>query len=88
MNEEILQHSDESDHVGDDIKNHPLDDNQHNNATFIANHERNRGNPCEKEIKIRQSLCNQVTREIGQDETECTTCNKAKTNTISRSRNI
>ena len=45
MNEEILQHSDESDHVGDDIKNHPLDDNQHNNATFIANHERNRGNP-------------------------------------------
>ena len=45
MDEKILQHSDESDNVGDDIKNSPLDGNQRDNATFIANHERNLGNP-------------------------------------------
>ena len=44
-NEKILQHSDESDNVGDDIKNTPLDEIQRNNATFITNHERNSGNP-------------------------------------------
>ena len=43
-NEKILQHSNESDNVGDDTKNSPLDDNQRNNLTFMANHERNRRN--------------------------------------------
>ena len=41
----MLQHRDENDIVGDDIKKSPLDDSQHNNATFIANHEGNSGNP-------------------------------------------
>ena len=44
-NEKILQHIDESDIAGDDIKNSTLGDNQRNNATFIANHERNPRNP-------------------------------------------
>ena len=41
-NEKILQHSDESDNVGDNIKINisRLDNNQRNNLTFIANHER------------------------------------------------
>ena len=43
-NEKILQPSDGSDNVGDDIKSSPLDDNQRSNLTFIANHERNRRN--------------------------------------------
>ena len=44
LNEKILQLSDESDNVGDDIKSSPLDDNQRSHLTFIANHERNRRN--------------------------------------------
>ena len=43
-NEKILQLSDESDNVGDDIKSSPLDDNQQSDLTFIANHEGNRQN--------------------------------------------
>ena len=43
-NEKILQLSDESDNVGDDIRSSPLDDNQRSDLTFIANHERNRRN--------------------------------------------
>ena len=43
-NEKILQLSDESDNIGDDIKSSPLDDNQRSNLTFIANNERNRRN--------------------------------------------
>ena len=40
-NKIILQHcdGDESDNVGDEIKVSPLDNNQRNNLTFIANHE-------------------------------------------------
>ena len=60
----ILQHIHESDIVGD-IKNSTLDENQRNNAMFIANHDRNRGNPWEKETKIRQALWKQVTSKNG-----------------------
>ena len=43
-NEKILQLSDESDNVDDDIKSSPLNDNQRSDLTLIANHGRNRRN--------------------------------------------
>ena len=39
-NEKILQNSDESDNIGDNIKISPLDNNRRNNLTFLANLER------------------------------------------------